>query len=439
MDARIYVVAFCLALFSGFLFGIVPVRLVMRAHPYEVIKAGSTSMAGRKITVRDILLVVQIAICALLVTSSLVAVRGLVRSMNASYGFVPRNTLLAGVNLAAAGYSGSQIPQFDRRMIDAMKTIPGVEAVGLVNNYPPLVYTAAFREKVFTEQTRDFTTSNTALQPFRFNISPGYLKAAGTVLLAGRDLNWTDDKIAPVPALANRQFVLRMFGNTNGALGKRFRLSDGTLTQIVGIVEDGKYQALTEGQEPAMLLPSMPDADPQCYLIVRSQRDPEQLQKLMRAKLRELDAGLPVDIQSWNQLLDVVQFPAKVATMALGVLGTMGAILSITGVFGMAAYSVSRRMKEFGIRVALGARRTAVLESALGRAVRLLAVGSGAGLVLGILASRVLASIVYQATPRDPIVLFGVVVAMSLLGLFATWIPAQRALRVDPMMLLREE
>ena len=439
MDARIYAVALLLALISGFLFGIVPVRLVMRAHPYEVIKAGSTSVAGRKITVRDFLLVVQIAICALLVTSSLVAVRGLVRSVNASYGFQPRNTLLAGVNLASAGYSGKQIPQFDRRVIDAMKEIPGVEAVGLVNNYPPLVYTAAFRENVFTEQTRDLSTSNAALQPFRFDVSPEYLKAAGTALLAGRDLAWTDDKVAPIPALANRLFVLRMFGSTSGALGKRFRTSDGKLSQIVGIVEDGKYQALTEDQAPAILLPSMPNPDPQCYLIVRSKRDPEQLQKLMRAKLRELDAGLSVDIQSWNQLLDVVHFPAKVATMALGVLGAMGAILSITGIFGMAAYSVSRRLKEFGIRVALGARRTAVLESALGRAVRLLAIGSALGLVLGLLATRVLASIVYQATPRDPIVLTGVVIAMSLLGLLATWIPAQRALRVDPMILLREE
>jgi ABC-type antimicrobial peptide transport system permease subunit len=128
-----------------------------------------------------------------------------------------------------------------------------------------------------------------------------------------------------------------------------------------------------------------------------------------------------------------------VATISLGVLGMMGAMLSITGIFGMAAYSVNKRLRELGIRVALGARRTEVLEAALGRAFKLLAFGSTAGLVLGILASRVLASIVYQATPRDPLVLAGVVVAMALLGLVATWIPAQRALSVDPMMLLREE
>ncbi len=439
MDVRIYAVALVLALLSGLLFGIVPMRQVMEAHPYEVVKAGSTGRVGRKVTTRDVLLVVQIAICALLVTASLVAVRGLVRSVNASYGFNPQHVMMAGVNLATAGYTGKQIPQFNRKMIDTMAAIPGVEAVGLVNNYPPLVYTAAFREKVFTEQTRDLTASKVALSPFRFNVSPGYLKAAGSSLLSGREFTWHDDKSVPVPALANRQFVLHMFGSMNGAMGKHFRISDGTLVEIVGIVEDGKYLSLTEDQEPAILMPSMLYDDPQSYLVVRSQRDPEQLQRLMRAKFRELDAGLTVDIQSWNQLLEVVQFPAKVATMALGMLGLLGAILSITGIFGMAAYSVSKRLKELGIRVALGARRTEVLKSALGRPVQLLAIGSAAGLVLGVLASRVLSSIVYQATPRDPAVLAGVVIAMALLGLVATWIPAERALSVNPLVLLREE
>jgi ABC-type antimicrobial peptide transport system permease subunit len=125
--------------------------------------------------------------------------------------------------------------------------------------------------------------------------------------------------------------------------------------------------------------------------------------------------------------------------MALGVLGAMGAMLSITGIFGMAAYSVSKRLRELGIRIALGAQRKEVLGAALGRAFKLLAIGSSAGLILGVLASRVLAFIVYQATPRDPLVLAGVVVAMCVLGLVATWIPAQRALSVNPLILLREE
>jgi ABC-type antimicrobial peptide transport system permease subunit len=127
------------------------------------------------------------------------------------------------------------------------------------------------------------------------------------------------------------------------------------------------------------------------------------------------------------------------ATVSLGVLGVMGGMLSITGIFGMAAYSVSKRLRELGIRIALGAQRKEVLQAALGRPLRLLAIGSVAGLVLGVLASRVLAFIVYQATPRDPLVLGGVVLVMLLLGLMATWIPAQRALEVNPLLLLREE
>src|SRR5205823_9524773 len=138
----------------------------------------------------------------------------------------------------------------------------------------------------------------------------------------------------------------------------------------------------------------------------------------------ELDAGLPVDIDTWSTLLVVVLFPSRVATVSLGVLGAMGAMLSIIGIFGLAAYSVSKRLKELGIRMALGAQRKEVLQAALGHAFKLLAFGSAAGLLLGILASRVLASIVYQATPRDPLVLAGVVLAMLLLGPLATWIPA---------------
>jgi ABC-type antimicrobial peptide transport system permease subunit len=188
-----------------------------------------------------------------------------------------------------------------------------------------------------------------------------------------------------------------------------------------------------------MFLSSLQSPSSAAYLVVRSPLDPQELAAEMRSKLRELDSGLPVTMATWNTMLDVVLFPSRVATVSLGVLGMMGAMLSITGIFGMAAYSVSKRLRELGIRIALGAQRKEVLQAALGRACKLLAFGSAAGLLLGILASRVLAFIVYQATPRDPLVLAGVVLAMLLLGLLATWIPARRALSVDPLIMLREE
>jgi ABC-type antimicrobial peptide transport system permease subunit len=188
-----------------------------------------------------------------------------------------------------------------------------------------------------------------------------------------------------------------------------------------------------------MFLPVLQAPTSSTWLVVRSSRDPLQLGSAIRSTLRNLDAGLPVYIQTRYKELDASLFGARIATMALGVLGVMAGMLAITGIFGMAAYSISKRLRELGIRIALGARRNEVLQSALGRAFKLLAVGSAAGLVLGILASRVLAFIVYSATPRDPLVLAGVVLAMALLGLLATWIPAHRALSVDPLILLREE
>src|SRR5581483_1576878 len=144
-DARVYVVALALALASGFLFGMVPVRQVLRTDPYQIVKAGSNTRAGRRITARDLLLAIQIALCAVLVTSSMVAMRGMLRSLDANFGFQSRDTLLAGADMVNAGYSGPSVPDMQKRMLDAIKTVPGVQSAGLVINYPPLVYASGRR------------------------------------------------------------------------------------------------------------------------------------------------------------------------------------------------------------------------------------------------------------------------------------------------------
>jgi hypothetical protein len=276
-----------------------------------------------------------------------------------------------------------------------------------------------------------------------YDISPLYFEAAGTALLAGRTFSWRDDKNAPRVAVVNREFASRVLGSITDGVGRYFKLPDGTHIQVVGLVEDGKYMSLTEEPQAAMFFPMLQSPSSQTFLVVRPKgelgRDPQQLAAAIRSKLRDLDAELPAETETWTSALVAVMFPSRLATVSLGILGLMGAMLSITGIFGMAAYSVSKRLRELGIRIALGATRREVLQAALGRPFRLLAIGSAAGLALGILASRVLAFIVYQATPRDPLVLAGVVLAMSLLGLLATWLPAQRALSVDPAILLRDE
>lgn len=436
-DARVYAVALVLALISGILFGIVPVRQVLRANPYEVVKAGATTVTGRRISVRDFLLAAQIALCAVLVTSSLVALRGLVRSLNSNFGFDAQNAVVAQVALSMAGYDGNSAPAMQRRMIDALSGVRSVKSVGLIDELP--LSMGGPRTNIYSDTTTDLRPANAVAKPFVYMISPDYFSAAGTALLSGRAFSWHDDKDAPRVAVINQDFARQVFGSVPGAMGRYYKTRDGARVQVVGVVEDGKYLNLAESQQPAMFLPMLQSPTTQTWLVVRSGDDPQQVGAAIRSKLRDLDQGLPVEIRPWRTNLDGVLFPSRMATLSLGVLGMMGAMLSITGIFGMAAYSVSRRLKELGIRMALGAQRGEVLRAALGRAVKLLAFGSVAGLILGLLATRVLAFIVYQATPRDPVVLAGVVLAMSLLGVLATWIPAQRALRLDPLLLLREE
>src|SRR5947208_6945710 len=438
-DATVYGVALLLSLASGFLLGAVPVKQVLRTEAYQIIKSGSTGAIGRRLTARDLLLGAQIAICAVLVTSSIVAVHGLVRSLHSSFGFEPRNAMLVDTDLNMAGYKTDSVPAMQKRMIDAMGSISGVTSVGLVN-IPPLQAACCSESNIFTDKTTDLRPSNAAARVIMFSISPEYLQVAGTPLLAGRDLTWHDDKNTPRVAVVNRLFASRMFGSATNALGGYYKVDDGTRIQVVGVVEDGKYSPnITEDPRPAMFLPILQSPSTETWLAVRSTGNPHQLAAAIRSKLRDLDAGLPTFVQTWNQAMDGALFPSRIAAVSLGILGVMGSILSVTGIFGLAAYSVSKRLRELGIRMALGAQRKEVLQAALGRALKLLAFGSAAGLLLGILASRVLAFIVYQATPRDPLVLAGTVLAMSLLGLVATWIPAQRALSIDPAILLREE
>jgi len=213
----------------------------------------------------------------------------------------------------------------------------------------------------------------------------------------------------------------------------------GTRVEVVGVVEDGKYETLTEDPKPAMFYSFLQKPNSNTWIIVRSERDAQETADALQRSLRNLDPALPLEIKSWNSELDSALFAARVATVALGVLGLLGAMLAITGIFVMASYTVSKRLRELGIRVALGANQRNVLGAALGRAFRLLAVGSMAGMILGVLATRVLSYIVYQATPKDPVVLGGVILTMLAVGLVAAWIPARHALAVDPMILLREE
>jgi predicted permease len=437
-DLLTYLVALLLALASGFLFGLVPVRQVLRASPWQVVKTGSTTATnGRWFGTRDVLLVVQIALCAVLVSASLVAVRGLVRSLHSNLGFQPQDALVVTTDLNMAGYRGDQVPVMQQRMLDAVAKIPGVASAGFID-YLPLGL-GWNDTPVYAGNTADLRESNKIAESTTYGVSPGYFQASGVTLLAGRNINLHDDSKTPKVAVVNREFAREVFGSVAQAVGAYFKVHDGQRIEVTGVVEDGKYKTLTEDPRPVFFVPLLQVPSTATSLVVRSNGDPLSLAGSVHDTIRGLDAALPATIMTWERSLDSALFAARMATISLGVLGVLGAMLAVTGIFGMASYSVSKRLRELGIRVALGAQRKEVLQAALGKTFRLLATGALAGLLLGMAATRVLSYIVYQATPRDPAVLAGVILTMLLLGLLAGYAPARRALSIDPVILLRDQ
>jgi predicted permease len=435
VDARVCLAALILTFVSALLFGMIPARQISQSSPLQAMKSGPVDATPLpRFAPRDLLLGAQIAICTLLVTASLVAVRGMVRMLYAPLGFQPEGAMLADVDRDVK--QRGDAPQ-QKAMLEAVQRIPGVTVAGAVNRVP---FTGGLRGvPVFPPGTTDFNLNNSVLAPYVYTISPSYLEAAGTKLVSGRDVSWHDTKTTPYVAIVNQSFARKMCGETP-AIGQHFILW-GHLREVVGVVENGKYHNMQEPPQPVVYLPSTQSEQRGLVFVVRSPRAYNEMAPAIERTLSGLEPNGLIKVQSWHDVLGGVNalFPARASTAALGVMGLLAAVLALTGIFGMAAYNVSRRMKELGIRVALGARTTDVMSAAVGRPAVLLAVGTLLGLLSSVFASRLLGQIVYQANPRDPVVLIGAMLTMVLLALAASAIPALRALAVDPSKLLREE
>jgi predicted permease len=434
VDARVYLAGLALTLLSALMVGILPARQAWQSSPSEMLKTGrADAIQTRPFVLRDLLLGIQIAICTLLVTASLVAVRGMERTLHIPLGIRPEGAMLADLDLSQVGRAGDV--ELERAIIYAVGNIPGVTAVGTVNRTP--MTGGIHGIPIFKPGTTEFKLNNSVLAAYVYQVSPGYLDAAGTRLVGGRDVSWHDTATTPHVAIVNETFARRMWG-TERPIGQHFIVS-GSLTEVVGVTPTGKYHDLQESPQPALYLPLSQSRQSESVFVVRSRRTPREMVAALQRSLSALAPNVPVTVQSWSAELDGELFPARAATLALGIMGLLAAMLAVTGISGMAAYSVSRRMKELGIRVALGARTTHVMTAAVGRPMTLLGVGSVLGLLIGISASRLLGRIVYHANPQDPIVVGGAVLTMAFLGLAAAALPARRALAVDPAKLMREE
>ncbi len=436
VDGRVYLAGLALTLGSALLFGMLPARQAWQSSPLQMMKGGPGGATYlRRFALRDLLLGAQISICTLLLTASLVALRGLERALHAPLGFQPHGAMLVDLDLSQVEWGNDVTAEKEKAMIQAVQSMSGVTGAGTVSRIP---FTGGLHGiPIFRPGTTEFKLIHAALAAYVYQMSPGYLEAAGTRLLRGRDVSWHDTARSPHVAVVNQTFAQRMWGKTP-AIGQHFVVS-GNLTEVVGLAEDGKYHDMQESPHPAVFLSFLQSEQSEMIFVVRSQRAAREMSAALQATLSGIVPNVSMAVQSWPDVLGPELFPAEAATVALGVMGLLAAMLAVTGMFGMAAYSVSRRMKELGIRVALGARNTQVMAAALGRPTALLGIGSVLGLLEAISANRLLRQIVYQANPTDPAVIGAAVLGMALLGIAASAIPARRALAVDPSKLMREE
>src|SRR5712664_4124010 len=430
--------AFLISVAAGVVFGVMPLRQIFKTDPNETIKSGGIqSVAGRRWALRDVLLAAQIALCCVTVTAAFVSLRGLGKAMTMDLGFNPKNALLTQFDLSQAAYTGDAADHFQRQLLERTSQIPGVEIAGYANTTPLSGDTSV--AAVFSQQSADFRPSNKAFDMYFFDVSPGYLTAAGTPLLAGRDVSFADVAKTPPIAIVNQEFARRLF-HTGQAVGRYFKDRDGVSVQIVGIVADGKQFTLSEDPEAAAFFPISQKASTSTALVVRTRRDTADMVAAIRGVVLDLDRAVPIrDLGPWNTQLTLSFFPIQVATVALGLFGAFGLLLSIAGTFGLASYTVSKRLRELSIRVALGAQAKQILSAVLGRMLILLASGSVVGIALGVAASRLLSAIVYQASAQDPFVLAAVAFTTVLTGSLSVAGPVRHVLHIDPANLLREQ
>jgi predicted permease len=433
--------AFLISVLAAVLFGLMPLRQIFKADPNDAIKAGGGQVvSGRRWALRDVLLAGQIALCCVTVTAAFVSLRGMTRALTMDLGFNPRGATLTEFQLSQAGYNAETAAQFQRRLLDKVVALPGVKAAGYANTTP--LGDDPDSMGIYTTATTEFKSVNKVFDAMHYSVAPGYLQAAETPLLAGRDFSFDDKPNTPPVAIVNEDFVRRFF-HGEPAIGKYFRKSGDAPIQIIGVVANGKYLALGENQQPAVFYAITQALNTATTLIVRGQGgspDVGALAATVRGVIHDMDPTIPLrQSGSWTDAMALSFFPAEVSTVALSVFGAFGLLLSVAGTFGLASYTVSKRLRELSIRVALGAQGRQILQAALGRMLVLLVCGSVVGIVLGLATSRVLSAIVYHASATDPLVIGLVAMTMIVTGGLAVTGPVRRALHVDPAILLREQ
>jgi len=449
LNIPILAFAIVISLASTFLFGLAPALRISKTDVSDSLKEGGRGSTGsRSKRLGNLLVVGEIALSLLLLVASGLLLQSLANLRRLDPGFRADHLLTARIDLPEAAY-----PDFTRRtqlfqsILERVRTLPGVSSAGLTSILP-LTWKSAIGGFV---GTASFLPEGVARPDLQYGaldrvVSPGYFEAMRIRLIRGRLFDEHDGPDAPAVAIINETMARKFWPNEN-ALGKRFRVNptsgSSPLFQIVGIAGDVKQMGLDVPAKEEMYFPywqAQGNYMVPSTLVIRTNGDPASVAGAMRQVVWSMDASLPVsDVMTMDDVLHTELKPRRVQAVLLGGFATLALTLACVGIYGVMAYLVGRQNHEIGVRMALGARRADVLRLILGRGAKLTTTGAAIGIIAALLSTRLMRSLLFGVSPFDPLTFAGVALLLMLVALAACYVPARRAMRVDPMVALRYE
>ncbi|HEY3381047.1 MAG TPA: ABC transporter permease [Vicinamibacterales bacterium] len=437
-DARVLAFTAAATVVTGVLFGLVPALRASRPSLVTEIKEGTADPAGgeRLFGLRNVLVLAQIAFSLVALIVAGLFVRSLNRTMEINPGFDVERLASLTVDLGTSGYDEARGREFQRKMIERATGVAGVQSAALAD-FAPLMG-GGFSRTVFLagQDTKD--PRNGKLVQIQ-NVSDAYLQTVGIRLLRGRNFLASDLPTSPHVVIINETMARRFWAGKD-PIGERyhyFGIDDPA--EVVGVAADSDYNGVGEDRQPFIYQPLSQIYQPGVTLLVRAGQ-PSAVLGTVRGEMSQLDRQLPLQFvmtmsDAFSQSLFVQRFGAGL----LAAFGGLALVLSIIGVYGVMAYSVSRRTREIGIRIALGASQTSLVQSVLRQAARLALVGAAIGVAVSLLLARVIGRLLYGVGAADPVTFVGVPTALVVAAIAASYLPARRAATVDPLVALRHE
>jgi len=438
IDHRVLLFTLLISIATGILFGLLPALQTTKTDLVSALKDEMAFGMNRRSLLRNGLIVFQVALSLVLLVCGGLMLRGLQRAQTIDLGFDPQNAIEISFDLRLQGYDRAQGREFQKSLLERVRAVPGVQQAGIADLVPVDLHFG--RDNVFIEGQLTERNS-TAPRALLSRITPGYLEAMSTRLLRGRDFTDQDTETAARVVIIN-EAMARRFWPGEDAIGKRFSVGspESPKMEVIGITEDGKYASLSEEPRPFVYRPMWQSYSGSSNLIVRSRTEPENLMRTVLGQLRELDPNMPVS--SAKTMIEHMSFPllpARLAALLLGSFGLVALALAAIGLYGVMSYSVLKRTREVGIRMALGAQKSDVLKMVIGQGVAMTLIGMVTGLLAAFALTRLMRNLLLDVSATDPVTFITISILLLIVALAACYIPARRATKVDPIVALRYE